>query len=53
MIVADCSKFGTRALVRVAGFDAVDMLITDAEPPPALAELLRDAGVKVVVVAET
>ncbi len=49
IIVADRSKFGTRALVRVAGFDAIDMLITDADPPPALAEQLRDAGVKVVV----
>ncbi len=49
IVVADHPKFGRRALVRVAGFDGVDTLITDAEPPPPFAELLRDAGIRVVV----
>ncbi|MFQ5784487.1 MAG: DeoR/GlpR family DNA-binding transcription regulator [Alphaproteobacteria bacterium] len=47
IIVADRSKFGSRALVRVAGFTAVDLLITDAAPPEPFAELLREAGVGV------
>jgi DeoR family glycerol-3-phosphate regulon repressor len=49
VVVADHSKFGRRALVRVAGFDAVDTLITDANPPAHFAELLRVAGLRVVV----
>lgn len=49
VIVADRSKFGRRALVRVAGLDAVDMLITDAEPPAPFPRLLAEAGVEVAI----
>ncbi|MBE9551998.1 MAG: DeoR/GlpR transcriptional regulator [Proteobacteria bacterium] len=49
IVVADHSKFGKRALVRACEIEAIDMLITDAPPPPALAEKLDDAGVVVEV----
>ena len=49
VVVADRSKFGARALVRVAGFETVDNLITDAPPTPPFATRLRDAGVRVTV----
>jgi DeoR family transcriptional regulator of aga operon len=35
VVVADSSKFGRRALVRVAGLDEVDRIVTDDELPPA------------------
>lgn len=49
VIVADRSKFGRRALVRVAGLGAVDLLITDAEPRPPFPRLLAEAGVEVAI----
>ena len=35
VVVADRTNLGLRALVRAAGFDAIDTLITDSEPNPA------------------
>ena len=49
IVVADHSKFGKRALVRACALDRIDMLITDAAPPPALAEKLDEAGVVVEI----
>jgi len=49
IVVADGSKFGTRALVRVAGLAAVDTLITEAPPPPPFDSLLAEAGIAVVI----
>jgi DeoR family glycerol-3-phosphate regulon repressor len=49
IVVADHSKFGKHALVRACEIEAIDMLITDAPPPPALAEKLDKAGVIVEV----
>ncbi len=43
-MVADRSKFGKRALVRAYSVERIDMLITDAPPPPDLAESLDKAG---------
>ncbi len=51
IVVADRSKLGVRALVRIAGFDAMDMLITDAEPSPPFAEALASADVAVAIAA--
>jgi len=50
-LVADQHKFGRKALVRLADLAQVDMLFTDAPPPPRFARVLRDAAVKVVVAA--
>lgn len=50
IVVADHSKFGRRALIKVCDFAAIHMLITSAPPPPAVADSLRAAGTEVVVV---
>lgn len=47
IVVTDATKFGRRGLVRVAGFDGVTDLISDAAPPEALAAALAAAGVRV------
>ena len=49
IVVADHSKFGKRALVRACDLDAIDMLVTNAAPPPDLAERLDEVGVVVEV----
>ncbi len=48
-LVADCGKFGRRALVRVAHLSQMALLFTDAPPPPEMAAILRDAAVEVAV----
>ncbi len=52
IVVADHSKFGKRALVRACELNRIDMLITEAPPPPALAEKLDEAGVVVEVAGD-
>ncbi len=42
VVVADSSKFGSRALVRVADVDQVDRIITDDELAPDVAALYGD-----------
>lgn len=49
IVVTDHSKFERTALVRVCGMDDIDMLVTDRAPPEAIGELMRGAGVDVVV----
>lgn len=49
IVVADRSKFGRQASVRVCGFSSVDLLITDQAPPPAYRERLVDEGVRLLV----
>ncbi len=44
-VVTDHSKFGRAGLIRVAGFDGIDTLVTDRTPPPAIAAALRAANV--------
>lgn len=48
-LVADHDKFGRAALVRLAHLAQIDMLFTDARPPEALARVLKEAQVKLVV----
>ncbi len=48
-LVADRDKFGRQALVRMGSLSQVDMLFTDARPPEALAKVLKEAQVKVVI----
>ena len=50
-LVADSDKFGRHALVRMAHLSQIDMLFTDAPPPEALAAVLKEAKVKVVIAA--
>jgi len=49
VLVADAAKFGEELLVRFARLDEIDVLVTDAAPPAALAEALADADVEVRV----
>ena len=47
--MVDHSKIGTSSAVRVAGFDSIDVLITDQPLSPEMAEILADSRVEVVV----
>jgi DeoR family glycerol-3-phosphate regulon repressor len=49
IVLADSSKFGGRSLVAIGGLDSLDVLVTDAVPPAALAAALDAAGVEVLV----
>ncbi|MCC2113622.1 MAG: DeoR/GlpR transcriptional regulator [Hyphomicrobiales bacterium] len=51
LVITDHTKFNRTALVRVAGFEDIDRLVTDRPPPPEIAERLESAGT-VVDVAE-
>lgn len=50
VVVADASKVGKLALVRICALDAVDELITDDSAPAAELQALADAGVVVTTV---
>jgi DeoR/GlpR family transcriptional regulator of sugar metabolism len=49
LVVADHSKFGIQAPVRVCRFDQVDVLVTDKAPPDALRCCLEDAGTELLI----
>ena len=49
LVLTDSSKFERTALVRVAGFDAVDLILTERAPPAALARAIREAGAAIEV----
>lgn len=48
-LLADHSKYGRNALVRVGAIGEVDALFTDREPPEPLARLLEEANTAVYV----
>ncbi len=48
-LLVDSSKLGKRALHRIAGFDAFDLVVMDEGADPADVATLRSAGGKVVV----
>jgi DeoR family glycerol-3-phosphate regulon repressor len=52
-VLCDASKFGRRSLVRVAGLEAIDILVTNEAPRGALAPALAAAGVRVIVAPDT
>jgi len=47
VIVTDASKFSQTALVRVCGFEDVDMILTAGAPDPVAVEAVREAGAEV------
>jgi DeoR family glycerol-3-phosphate regulon repressor len=49
MVIADSSKFGRKGFVRVCGFESVDLLVTDAVPPPDLSGGFRESELQVLV----
>lgn len=48
-LVADHSKFGRPALVRLGHLSQIDALFTDQPPPEAMADTLAQAGLKIHV----
>ncbi len=48
-LVADGSKFGRGAMVRLGPLARVDALFTDAEPPPPIREIMRAEGKRLLV----
>ena len=52
VVVTDASKFRRRGVVRVAGFDAIDLLVTDEAPPEAVADALCRHETHVIVAAD-
>ncbi|MFZ0502137.1 MAG: hypothetical protein WAM44_00425, partial [Chthoniobacterales bacterium] len=49
IVVADSSKFGFNAFAQVAPLNAVDILVTDAEPPADLRQALTQANVEIIL----
>jgi DeoR/GlpR family transcriptional regulator of sugar metabolism len=50
-VLADASKFGRGGLIKVAPLEAVHRVVTESEPPQAIAHALEEAGVSVIKVA--
>jgi DeoR family glycerol-3-phosphate regulon repressor len=48
ILVADHSKFGRPALVRLGHLSQIDILVTDRPPPEAMRKVIDEAGVTVV-----
>ena len=48
-LVADHTKFGRSAMVRLGHLSQIDVLITDRHPPAAMAQALRAIDIEVVV----
>lgn len=46
IVITDASKFARTALVRVCGFDGLDLLVCDSEPPPAIQARLAGGGAR-------
>lgn len=49
IIAADASKFGRTAPIRIADPEAFHRLVTDAPPPPDIADMLAEAGISVTL----
>jgi len=49
IVIADASKFGFNAFAQVAPLNAVDILVTDQEPPMDLRQALNQANVEIII----
>ena len=47
--LCDASKFQRKSLVQIASLKDIDVLLTDAEPPAAIAAALAGCGVQVQI----
>jgi DeoR family glycerol-3-phosphate regulon repressor len=45
-VLADASKFGRTALIKVCSFSGIDVIVSDQPPPPPVAAALAAAGVR-------
>jgi DeoR/GlpR family transcriptional regulator of sugar metabolism len=52
IVVADHSKFGNPNFIKVCGFDEVEMVVVEREPPEPILGNLNEAGVDVINAAE-
>ena len=52
IVLADCSKFGVRAVNNVCSLSDIDIVITDAKTPASFVNQLEQAGIKVIQVKE-
>src|SRR5260221_2089831 len=53
IVIADASKFGFNAFAQVAPLNAVDILVTDKEPPMDLRQALNQANVEILIANQT
>jgi DeoR/GlpR family transcriptional regulator of sugar metabolism len=49
IVIADASKFGFNAFAQVAPLNAVDILVTDQDPPMDLRQALNQANVEIIL----
>lgn len=49
VVLCDASKFQRMSLVRIAGFEAIDTLVTDAMPPAGILAALEAADVDIIL----
>src|ERR1700733_2045491 len=52
IVVADASQFGFNSFAQIAPLSAIDILVTDASPPAALCQALKQAKVEVIVASK-
>jgi DeoR family transcriptional regulator of aga operon len=51
VIITDSSKFAQTSLVRVCGFEDIDMVLTAGAPDPVSVEAVREAGTEVRILS--
>jgi DeoR/GlpR family transcriptional regulator of sugar metabolism len=49
VLLCDSAKFQRMSLVHIAPLNAINVLVTDEAPPPAIADALLEAGVRVEI----
>jgi hypothetical protein len=49
IVLADSTKFNHKLLAHIASLEQIDILVTDAAPPPQLSEVLSEVRVQVIV----
>jgi hypothetical protein len=52
IVVADASTFGFNTFAQIAPLTAIDILVTDASPPVALFQALKQAKVEIIVASK-
>lgn len=53
IIVADCSKFGRRALARLGGWDAVNRVVSDERLEQKWQDVVRGSGAELIVAKDS
>jgi DeoR/GlpR family transcriptional regulator of sugar metabolism len=53
VVLADHSKFGKRLFHRFAGFEDIDIIITDRMPSQDIVDVLHGSGVEILLTTET